>query len=173
MHPEDRAQGQQRIRREWLAPWGGPRSAILSDAALVDGRTLEVGRDFLDKAFAERPLGALTKELIGLADAGGDPGIERVLRAVCAHLGAVGRNAFQAQRRQPMHPIDDFQATGAVSEAQAIERQIEQRRLSAPNRGPKGRDERRIHGPGRFLADRREVDRQRLRRTVSGSHRRH
>ncbi len=123
----------------------------------------------MDKAFAECSLGALTKEFIGLADAGGDPGVERVVRAVHAHFGAVGRDTLQAERLQPMRPINDFQSAGAVGKAHAIERQLEQRWFAATNRIPKGRDELRIHGPGRIPTDRREIDGQRLRRIVRGS----
>src|SRR5258708_26527676 len=67
MHPEDRAQGQQRICRQWLETRWGPRRAVLSDSALIDSRAGKAGRDIMDKAFAERSLGPLTKEFSELA----------------------------------------------------------------------------------------------------------
>jgi hypothetical protein len=94
MHPENRAQGQQRIRRERLTTRRGPRRAVLSNAALVHGRAINLRCDILDEAFAECPLGAQTKEPIGLANAGGDPRVERVLWAIFAHFGAVGHDAL-------------------------------------------------------------------------------
>src|SRR5258708_10627341 len=66
MHPEDRAQGQQRICRQWLATRCGPRRAVLSDSALIDNRAGKGGRGIMNKEFSERLLGALTNVVSGL-----------------------------------------------------------------------------------------------------------
>jgi hypothetical protein len=133
MYPQYCSEREQGIRWQRLAAGQGKNSAILGNTTLVQRRSLEESGQVSNETFAECSLRALPEEVIGLANASGNAGIEGILRRIFTHLCAVLLHTFQAQSFEPVHAVYDFQAYHTIRSAETIEGKVQERWFAAVN----------------------------------------